>query len=131
VILIVAVLMLARREKKSVAELVRLLPPRYTASNRLKNFPVEQSRAILAKFDTGDEAEDRRAIESFWDGRLGPARSVDRTDGLRITFGNGEVVHLRPSGNAPEFRCYTEASSESRAVELNRSCLELLKSRAG
>jgi phosphomannomutase len=25
------------------------------------------------------------------------------------------VVHLRPSGNAPELRCYVEADSEARA----------------
>ena len=30
-----------------------------------------------------------------------------------------EIVHLRPSGNAPELRCYTEAASETRAWEIN------------
>jgi hypothetical protein len=52
---------------------------------------------------------------------------LDRTDGLRITFENGEIVHLRPSGNAPELRCYTEAASEARAQELNVRCLERLR----
>jgi phosphomannomutase len=51
---------------------------------------------------------------------------VDATDGLRITFANQEIVHLRPSGNAPEFRCYTEADSEERAMEINRICLDLV-----
>jgi phosphomannomutase len=44
-----------------------------------------------------------------------------------MTFGNGEVVHLRPSGNAPELRCYTEAGSARRANELNADCIERLK----
>jgi phosphomannomutase len=127
VVLIVAVLLLARGEGKTVAELVKALPPRYTASDRLKDFPVDRSQAILSRFATGTDAGDRRAIEAAWGMELGPVKSLDRTDGLRISFEKGEIVHLRPSGNAPEFRCYTEASSEARAIELNRWCLNLLR----
>jgi phosphomannomutase len=47
---------------------------------------------------------------------------------VRITFTNDEIIHLRPSGNAPEFRCYTEASTNDRAVTLNSLALEKLKS---
>ncbi|MGB0736262.1 MAG: hypothetical protein ACPGNQ_09700 [Paracoccaceae bacterium] len=32
-------------------------------------------------------------------------------------------MHLRPSGNAPEFRCYAEADSAERAQALVRSYL--------
>ena len=53
--------------------------------------------------------------------------SIDRTDGIRITFENQEVVHLRPSGNAPEFRCYTEADTIERAVALNSLCIKQLR----
>jgi phosphomannomutase len=52
---------------------------------------------------------------------------IDRTDGIRITFENGEIVHLRPSGNAPEFRCYTEADSDARAMALNSGSLHIIK----
>jgi phosphomannomutase len=127
VVLIVAILLLARRERKTVAQLVESLPPRHTASDRLKDFPADRSQAILSRFTTGDEAGDRRAIEAAWGTELGRVKRLDRTDGLRITFENGEIVHLRPSGNAPEFRCYTEASREARAIELNRWCLNLLR----
>ncbi len=127
VILIIAILLLSRRERKTVSELVRALPPRYTASDRLESFPSERSRALLGLFSTGDSASDRRVIEEFWGGGSGPVKGVDRTDGLRISFENGEIVHLRPSGNAPEFRCYTEASSEERARELNCRCLDRLR----
>ena len=37
---------------------------------------------------------------------------------MRVTFGTGDVVHLRPSGNAPEFRCYAEAGSRDTATAL-------------
>ncbi|MBD3295808.1 MAG: hypothetical protein GF392_00385 [Candidatus Omnitrophica bacterium] len=46
---------------------------------------------------------------------------VNFLDGIRITFdreGQKEVYHMRPSGNAPEFRSYTAASEEERAVQL-------------
>ena len=51
---------------------------------------------------------------------------IDRTDGLRISFDSDEVVHLRPSGNAPELRCYNEAASEARAEEMNKRCLAIM-----
>ena len=37
------------------------------------------------------------------------------TDGHRITYTDGAIVHLRPSGNAPELRVYVEADSDERA----------------
>ena len=36
---------------------------------------------------------------------------VNTVDGLRLNFTNGDIVHLRPSGNAPELRCYAEADT--------------------
>ena len=46
---------------------------------------------------------------------------MDTTDGLRMTLADGRIVHLRPSGNAPELRCYAEADS----VEVAQSCVVL------
>jgi len=57
---------------------------------------------------------------------LGPVAAIDTTDGVRLTFASGEIAHLRPSGNAPELRVYTEADSLVRAWETNRQCLEFL-----
>lgn len=57
-----------------------------------------------------------------------PVGAPDLTDGLRVLLANGEVVHLRPSGNAPEFRCYCEASTPDRAEVLVRSVLARLAS---
>ncbi|WP_425453675.1 hypothetical protein [Marinomonas pollencensis] len=34
--------------------------------------------------------------------------AMDETDGLRMILNTGDIVHLRPSGNAPELRCYME-----------------------
>jgi len=54
---------------------------------------------------------------------LGTVESVDTTDGVRTTFASGEIVHLRPSGNAPELRCYVEADDIERAQHLCQQVL--------
>jgi len=126
VIVMLGILITAKQRGKKVSELVGELPARFTASDRLKDFPTEASRAILARFATGDEAADRTAIEKLFGALCGKVSHLDRTDGLRITFANEEVIHLRPSGNAPELRCYTEADTNSRAIALNAAMLESL-----
>ena len=43
---------------------------------------------------------------------------MNTTDGLRMTLSSDDVVHLRPSGNAPELRCYAESANEATAQAL-------------
>ena len=40
---------------------------------------------------------------------------VDNTDGIRVLFDNGDVAHVRPSGNADELRIYGVADTQERA----------------
>jgi phosphomannomutase len=127
VIVLLGILLLARQQGKTISELAASLPARFTASDRLKNFATEKSRAILAQFNGGSEAADKKAIETVLGEFSGTVTEIDRMDGLRITFANGEIIHLRPSGNAPEFRCYTEAATNERALILNSLVLEELK----
>jgi len=75
-----------------------------------------------------DNPKNFQAIESVFGKYFGLVYSLDITDGLRVTFESGEVVHLRPSGNAPKFRCYTEAKTEPRAVEMNTICMNIMES---
>ena len=121
-IVALAVLLLARRQGLPVSRLTGLLPRRFTASDRLKNFPTELSQRNITRLLSDEDA----IFGQF--PAMGPVESVDQTDGLRMTFVNGEVIHLRPSGNAPELRCYTEADSAERARALNQECLALLES---
>ena len=43
---------------------------------------------------------------------------TDRTDGLRLTFDDGEWVLIRPSGTEPLVRIYTESGSAAKSREL-------------
>lgn len=122
IIVALAVLLLARRQGVPVSQLAELLPARFTASDRLKAFPTSLSNSRITQL-----AEDPASAAGLFPG-LGEITSVDQTDGLRMTFANSEIVHLRPSGNAPELRCYTEADSMERAGQLNADCMRQLAS---
>lgn len=128
VIVILSVLLEARRQGGTVSQAVAALPSRHTASDRLKEFPPEATQRVMEKFG---QTVSGRVLEAF-DVEFGDlvraaGREVDRTDGIRVTFGNGEILHLRPSGNAPEFRCYAEAPTMARAEALCRGALERLE----
>jgi phosphomannomutase len=117
-----AVLAAAREAGVKVSDLMSNLPKRFTASDRLQNFPTETSRQLIR-----DLTQDPQAVLRY----LAPenAQPVDcnTTDGLRIRFDNGEIVHLRPSGNAPELRCYCEATSDTRAMQLVQTVLAKIR----
>ncbi|MBL9170640.1 MAG: phosphomannomutase [Verrucomicrobiales bacterium] len=121
---ILACLVEARRQGKTLSTLVGSLPRRFTASGLLRGFPVEQSRAVIGLFEAGHE----RAAARHFGAKFGEVASLDLTDGTRITFASGDIVHLRPSGNAPEFRCYTEAASPEQAKEHNETALHIVRS---
>jgi len=46
---------------------------------------------------------------------FGAIAKLNYVDGVRLYFANGEVAHLRPSGNADELRIYAVADSQARA----------------
>ncbi len=45
---------------------------------------------------------------------------INVVDGIRITFSNGDIAHIRPSGNAPQLRLYAVADSQTRADDIVR-----------
>ena len=128
VIVHLAVLLLATKRRKKISELLFELPLRVTCSDRLKNFPTERSMEKINSLLSKDGKGNKEAIEGIFRKYFGPVAETDTTDGLRITFDSNEVVHLRPSGNAPEFRCYNEADTESRAREINKICMDIMSS---
>ena len=113
---ILAVLTAAKENGKTVVELFDELPQRYSRAALLKNYPREQSRRVVERFSVPGEAT-RAALEKVFspDRGFGAIAQLDYTDGVRVYFSNGDVVHFRPSGNADEFRIYAVANSQQRA----------------
>jgi phosphomannomutase len=117
---VLSIILLSIREQKPISGLLADLPQRFTASDRIQDFPTEESAKILERF------VDAAAIEDAFGEAFGTIASIDRTDGLRVTFESQEVLHMRPSGNAPEFRCYNEADSQDRVMEMQQQSMDVL-----
>jgi phosphomannomutase len=126
-IVFLGIMGLAIAGNTSVSALLDELPQRFTTSGRLKEFPTRRSQEVIAGLTGGDYNENKRKIENQLGAQFGKVADIDTTDGLRITFESREIVHLRPSGNAPEFRCYNEAGDEGRAAEMNAVCLGIME----
>lgn len=123
---IVAPLAEARAQGLPLAGLVARQPARFTAADRLREVPTERSRALVARL-IGDKGARAAFLAEFG----GAATAIDTTDGLRITLDTGRIVHLRPSGNAPELRCYAEAESPQAARDVLSTGLEILAAHTG
>lgn len=121
-----ALLCMAKKGGRKLSQLAHDLPARYTASDRLQDFATEKSQKLIAHLmESNDLMAQTLAPQS------GTVVSVDQTDGLRVTFTSGDIVHLRPSGNAPELRCYAEAGSVEQAKKLCDSCLVRVQAASG
>lgn len=122
---IVAPLAAARAAGTDLAKLVDGLPARFTAADRIAGIPSDVSQVFLARL-----TEDRQARSLFFT-TLASEDGLDLTDGLRVSFSDGRIVHLRPSGNAPEFRCYAEAEDPDTASQLVLETLARLRKELG
>lgn len=106
-------MLLAAAGKGPISPLVSALPQRYSYSDRIKNFETEHSQSILSRGQ-----EDMLYLLAQLGFQDVVVANVDITDGLRITFADNRIIHLRPSGNAPELRCYAESATAAEAQEL-------------
>lgn len=125
---IVVTLAKARLAGKAVHELLKELPARFNRAGLIDAFPREAALAIVDRLtpgDGGDGGDTAAAFELVQRGfpreeGFGIPVSINTIDGARITFDNGEIAHLRPSGNAPQLRLYAVADTQERANEIVR-----------
>ncbi|WP_413710107.1 phosphomannomutase [Rhizobium sp. Rhizsp82] len=107
-----AVLSLTASERKPLSAVAASFALPVAAADRLENFPVETSAKLMAYLRQSPDN-----LAEF----LKPIGEPDRTsdiDGLRVTLKDERIIHFRPSGNAPEMRCYVEAKDEVAAASL-------------
>ncbi len=116
-----AVLSLAADQKKPLSEIAASFSLPFAAADRLENFPVETSAALMAHLRASDDN-----LAAFL-APIGAVAAKSDIDGLRITLKDARVVHFRPSGNAPEMRCYVEARTEKDARDLLADGLGLIR----
>ncbi|USN46718.1 MAG: phosphomannomutase [Pseudobdellovibrionaceae bacterium] len=106
----------------TLSQLRNTLPQRATHSASIKGIPTEISEKLSNQIFSNPE--------TFCDEFMGFVGSklakLDTTDGSKLIFKNSEVVFFRPSGNAPELRCYTEAVEPTRAKDLSERAMIFL-----
>ncbi len=105
-----------------ISEFLTKLPQRFTVSDRIKNFPRESSLEII-------DALKKNAHSFLSELGYDESYELNLIDGLRIMLASGDVVHLRPSGNAPELRCYAECDTTERALLLVQNTLRIILSK--
>ncbi len=120
------VLTAAKQHGLPLSALLDNLPPRFTASDRLQDFPTTLSQQYLDAFRGENPVTSLAAFNRIFDGVAGVAAQMNLTDGIRVTLQNGAILHLRPSGNAPELRCYTEADAPEEAERMLRATLQII-----
>jgi phosphomannomutase len=76
--------------------------------------------APLAPRPAEDWRERKASLARFFTLALGfdDIARINVLDGVRIYFKNGDVAHIRPSGNAPQLRIYANSDSQARADEI-------------
>ena len=110
---IVSVLLAAAEKKSSLVDLFARLPARYGKAGLIDPFPIETSLAIV-------QGCDEPMLSKVFTRRLGFDEIVDinTLDGIRVFFRNGDIAHIRPSGNAPQLRIYAVSDSQERANKI-------------
>jgi phosphomannomutase len=86
----------------------------------------DNGRPYAASPDTAAELRSiRDRLSAFFTAEKGftEIKGLNYIDGVRIQFTNGDVAHLRPSGNADEFRIYAVADTPERVEEIVSSVL--------
>jgi len=124
---LVCTLLSAQEKGLSVCDLFARLPKRFSRAALLKNFPRPVAAKIVARFSPEDpliletdSAALRGLLKPFFSAAngFGEITKLNYIDGVRITFENGDIVHVRPSGNADELRVYAVADRLERAEQI-------------
>ena len=118
---ILAVLELSASEKKSLSAIAEAYSLPVAVADRLENFAQEKSAALMEHLRASKDN-----LETFL-APVGKVKSTSDIDGLRVTLNDGSTIHFRPSGNAPEMRCYVEAANQDEAETLLGKGLDLIR----
>jgi len=101
----VAVLVQAKDQGMRLSEMVATLPSRFMKADRVKEVPADRAAPFLHAIETS------QSFRSSFSPLIAEPESISTVDGVRMAFANGDTVHFRQSGNAPEMRIYIETDS--------------------
>lgn len=117
-----AIMLLLAADDTKISALVNALPERFTYSERVQNFATQKSQEIISLVKKNPE----KLLVKLGLTNI-KVNTIDETDGLRIALKDGDIIHLRPSGNAPELRCYGESNNFQSAKKIVMTALSKIK----
>jgi len=81
---------------------------------------ADGSRVALAASAVKDWQRCQSALGRFFTTDFGfdDIARINVLDGVRIYFHNGDIAHIRPSGNAPQLRIYANSDTQARADQI-------------
>lgn len=105
---------------KPLSEIAADFHFRFALSDRLQNIPQEKSLAFLSLLKNDMTRSELFQMDD-------PVIRSEIIDGVKLFFHSGNAIHYRASGNAPELRCYVEASDQSQAETLLETGLSIAR----
>lgn len=108
----VAVLAQAKEQGMRLSQMVATLPSRFMKADRVKEVPADRAIPFLRAIETS------QSFRSSFSPLIAAPESISTVDGVRMEFANGDTVHFRQSGNAPEMRIYVETDSREKTERI-------------
>ena len=118
---VLACLALAKARDKPLSLIAAGFNLPFATADRLENIDVETSASFMAHLSASVDN-----LSAFL-APVGDVAAVSDVDGLRVTLSDSRTIHFRPSGNAPEMRCYAEGVDEVASAALLRQGLDLIQ----
>ncbi|MFZ3067384.1 MAG: phosphohexomutase domain-containing protein [Gammaproteobacteria bacterium] len=121
---ILSILSYVNQHKIKLSELVKKYSLSFTDSSSIKGIAIEKTNELFSLLAENSNVEHN--LQKFFNLNQ-TIEKVDYTDGLRAYLADNSVIHLRGSGNAPELRCYTEATTKTQATALNEHVMTKIR----
>jgi phosphomannomutase len=119
---LLAVLLTAQRNGESTNELFESIQPkRYTSAGLIDMPNFDDCTTITSKLSSPNF---NYGPYFTADMGYGVVEDINLIDGVRLTFSNGDIAHVRGSGNAPQLRVYSVANTLNRAEEIVQQCIK-------
>jgi phosphomannomutase len=119
---ILIVLSLSYQSGVTISNLLKNLPSRFTASTCIKNIFLSISDEIINSLELDQAKQEAFLFEVYADESL-KIITTNKTDGLRLTISNNDIIHIRSSGNTPELRVYIETPTMDKSEQLVESVI--------
>ncbi len=107
---------------RPISAQLKVLPSRHTASTLIPSINKAKCEQLLRRLATADGWQ--TLLAALYAERRPEIITIDTLDGVRTQLSNGNILHIRASGNANELRIYAESDRVDHCNELIKTTKE-------